>query len=133
MEYCLTQRRPILRLQVETLQIETLQIGALQIKAPQLGLMGLPAHLTDYGGDAVLHFVDRIAGEGVTEVFDDIKTLAAAQYSQADYVEDRVQQVRAMRRRLHQVFVDVFGIVIEGDVFSLLIELEIRHGCEAFG
>ena len=37
-----------------------------------------------------------------------------------------------MRRGEHEMFVSVGGVVVERDVFSLLIELEVRGGGEAY-
>ena len=72
--------------------------------------------------DPVFHFVGRVVGEGMAEVLHDVQAVSVANHAQPDHVVGRVEQVRAMRGRKHQMFVAVFGVVVEGDVFALLVE-----------
>jgi len=103
-----------------------------QIAARQVGLTVLAARPAYGLRDSVLHFGRGIVGEGVAEVLHDEEAVSAANYAQADDVIGRVEQVGAMRRGEHEVFVAIGGVVVEGDVFALLIELELRRSGEAY-
>jgi len=90
----------------------------------QVRLARVPARIDHSGCDVLFHFVGRVAGEGVAEIFDDIKPFSAPHDSHPDYVVIRIEQVRPVRRRKHQMFVAMLGIVVVGNILSLLIELE---------
>ncbi len=77
------------------------------------------------GGHLVFYFGGGIVGEGVAEILDDVETVSTANHAQPDHVVGRVEQVGAVRGRKHEMLVAVWGVVIEGDVFSFLIELEV--------
>ena len=79
---------------------------------------------------ALLHFDGRIVGEGMAEVLHDVEAVSATNHAQPDDVVGRVEQVRAMRGRKHEMFVSVLGVVVEGNIFSLLVELEFGRGSE---
>ena len=84
-------------------------------------------------GDALFHLGRRIVREGVAEILHDVEAVSASNHAQPDHVIGRVEQVRAMWGGEHEVFVSVFGVVIERHVFSLLIELEGSRGGETYG
>ena len=61
----------------------------------------------------------------MAEVLHDVELVSTTNHAQPDHVVGRVEQVRAVRGRKHEMFVTVLGVIVEGDVFSLLVELEI--------
>ena len=63
----------------------------------------------------------------MAEVLHNVQPVSAADHAQPDHVISRVEQVRAMRRRKHQMLLRLGGIEIERNVFAFLIEL--RAGC----
>ena len=107
-------------------------ISGLHIVARQYGLAVLMTALIDGRGDALFHLGGGIIGQGVAEILHDVETISASNHAQPDHVVGRVEQVRAMGRGKHQMFVSVFGVVIERHVFSLLIELEGGRGGETY-
>src|SRR5579872_2551459 len=58
----------------------------------------------------------------MAEVLHDVQPVSAANHTQPDHVIGRVEQVRAMRGRKHEMFVPVLGVVIESNVFSFVIK-----------
>ena len=66
----------------------------------------------------------------MAEILHDIKPIAAMDHAQTDYVISRVEQVCTMRWRKHQMLMTSFGVEIKSDVFTFLIELRVRRGCE---
>ena len=81
--------------------------------------------------DVIFYFCRRIIGEGVAEVLNDVELVSAANHAQPDHVVGRVEQVRAMGRRKHEMFVPVLGIIVKRNVFSLLIEQEACRDAKA--
>ena len=69
----------------------------------------------------------------MAEVLDNVKAVAVANHAHSDHVIGWVEQVRAMWGGEHEMFVSVLGVVIERDVFSLLIELELSCRCQTNG
>ena len=96
-----------------------------EIEALQVFLPGLVSRLIHGGGDAFFHFGCGIVGEGVAEVLHDVQMVTTTNHAQPDHVIGRVEQVRAMRGGKHEMFVAVLSIVVERNIFSLLIKLEV--------
>ena len=104
-----------------------------QIAAGEVGLAGLAARLRHSRRNAVLHFGRGIIGEGMAEVLHDIQPVSAADHAQPDHVISRVEQVRAMRRGQHEMFMSMRGVEVERDVLAFLIELHMGRGRQALG
>jgi len=104
-----------------------------QIVSLKRGSLRLLADLVDSICDPVFDFRHRISWERVAEILHDVKAVSATQHGDANDVIGRVEQVGAMRRREHQVFVAGVCAVVEGEIFALAIELQ-RCGCgQPFG
>ena len=69
----------------------------------------------------------------MSEILHDVEAVSVANHAQTDDVVRGVEQVGAMRRRKHQMLVAMFGIVIEGEIFALLVQQKIRGRRQAFG
>ena len=63
----------------------------------------------------------------MAEVLHDVQAVSAANHTQPDHVVGRVEQVGTMGWRQHKVSVTSRSAVVERDVFSLLIELQVSH------
>jgi hypothetical protein len=108
-------------------------IGGGQIVPRQVGLASLLSTLIYGGRDFVFRFGGRIVREGLAEVLHDVEPVSPAHHAHPDNVKGRVEQVRAMRRGMHETFVRMDGVVVEGYVFSLLLEMEMSGGRNTFG
>src|SRR5947209_8341079 len=67
----------------------------------------------------------------MAEIFNDVEAVSVTNRAQPEHVIGRVEQVRAMGRRKHQVLMSLLRVGIKGHVFSLAIELEARGRCKA--
>ena len=101
-----------------------------KIASRQCGLTRLISRLSKRRRNLLLHFCQGIIGEGVAEILHDVKPVSAADHAQPDHVIGRVEQVRAMRRGLHEMLMALRGIEIEGNVFAFLIELRASFGSQ---
>lgn len=106
-------------------------IGVLLVEALQLGVAELLTFLLHGAGNVVFYFCRGKVGEGMAEVLNNIELVSAANHAQPDHVVGRVEQVRAMGRRKHEVFVPVLGVIVKRNIFSLLIEQEARRRTKA--
>ena len=104
-----------------------------KIAAGESWLLRLVARLRHGRRNSLLHLRSGIIGEGVAEILHDVEPVAAANHAQADHIVSRVEQIGAMRRREHEMFMSVGGIEIERDVFTFLIELRTGRGGQALG
>ena len=82
-------------------------------------------------GDTVFYLRGRIFGEGAAEILHDVKAVTIAYYAEPNHVVRGIEQVRAMGRRQHEMFMPMLGVIIERNVLALLLELEVRCGREA--
>ena len=92
-----------------------------EIASRESRLIGLMSRLGERCRDLLLHFCHRIIGEGMAEVLHNVEPVSAADHTQPDHVKGRVEQVCAMRRRLHEMLMGLRGIEIERNVFAFLI------------
>src|SRR5262252_5707532 len=69
----------------------------------------------------------------MAEVLNDVEAVSAPNHAQPDHVEGRVEQVGTMGRRKHEVFVAVLGVVVERDLFSLLLKFQSGGQSETLG
>lgn len=99
-------------------------VGIRLIMARQGWAAGVAAHVIHGRSDMDFYILGRVGGEGMGEIFHDKETISAPDHAQPDCVVSRVEQVRAMGRGEHEMFVTALGAVIERNVFSSLVELE---------
>ena len=102
-----------------------------KIASRESRLIGLMSRLSKRRRNLLLYFCQGIIGEGMAEVLHNVEPVSAADHAQPDHVIGRVEQVRAMRRGLHEMLMALRGVEIEGNVFAFLIEL--RAGCRQPG
>ena len=72
-----------------------------------------------------------MAGQAVSEVLGHVEQRAAADHAEPGHVVACVEQVGAVRRRMHQAVLRLGDAAGECHVFSFLIELGLRVGREA--
>ena len=66
----------------------------------------------------------RVVGQTVSEILRHVQRKSHAHHSESGHVVSGIQQVLAMRRRMHQAFVRLLRASSVGNIFSSLIEMQ---------
>src|ERR1700722_7079039 len=92
-----------------------------EIAADKGGLLRLTPSLRYRRCYPIFHFRQEIGGEGVAKILHDVKSVTATDHAHPDQVISRVEQVRAMRGRKHEMLMTSFGIEIGSYIFAFLV------------